>query len=249
MDVQETNIYNAILITSVVIGSIIVFFIVSFIRHQRKNLELHRLNILAEITTLEKERARIAIDLHDELGPVLSAVKLKINSFDLYEPGDLIQKQKINAHIDDLLHKIRDVAFDLMPNALLRKGLPTALRELMNFLNTGSEISFVCECTSAVILNDQMAVNIYRIVQETVHNCIKHSGATVFVIQIQVIKSHLNMIISDNGKGFDVEREQRDNTGFGLRGLLSRTEILHGVMYLESVRGKGTTYTFEFPLA
>ncbi len=247
MDAQETNIYHAIVITSVVLGVIIVYFIISITRQQRKNLELYRLKILAEITTLERERARIASDLHDDLGPLLSAVKLKINSFELTDENDKLQMDLTNDHIDDILKRIRDISFDLMPNALIRKGLVKALREFLDYLNNEGSIKFVFESSDKIQVSEQKAVNIYRIVQEAVNNAIKHSGASEFCLKIESGNKNLLISIRDNGKGFDHDKESETNVGFGLRGLVSRTEVIGGKMYLESVPGKGTTYSFEIP--
>ena len=96
MDTPETTIYDAIVIACIVMGVIIVYFFISVIRQQRENLALRKKNILSEISGLEKERARIASDLHDELGPLLSAVKMKINSFELTDPEDQLQLEKTN---------------------------------------------------------------------------------------------------------------------------------------------------------
>src|SRR5688572_3232731 len=100
MDAKETSLYTAILIVSIVVAVMIIFFIASLIRQQRKNLELYRQNVLAEITAMEKERARIAADIHDELGPMLSAIKLRIGSFDLVDADDKREAEKTNGHID-----------------------------------------------------------------------------------------------------------------------------------------------------
>ena len=248
MDAKEANIYNALLITSVVIGAIIVFFILSITRQQRKNLALHRLNILAEINALEKERGRIAHDLHDELGPLLSAVKMKINSFELTDDDDKIQIEKTNKHIDDILKRIREISFDLMPSSLLRKGLITALKEFVDYLNNDNHIYFSFKAETDLNVNDHKAINIYRIVQEIVHNAIKHSGATILKIELRGEKNILLLSITDNGNGFDHQKQTTESVGFGLRGLLSRTEMIGGEMYVDSNPGKGTIYSFEIPV-
>jgi signal transduction histidine kinase len=248
MDAKEANIYHAILITGIVIGIIIIYFIISVTRQQRKNLALHRLNILAEITALEKERARIAHDLHDELGPLLSAVKMKINSFDLTDPDDIVQINKTNTHIDDILKRIREISFDLMPNSLLRKGLSTALKEFVDYMNNDNQITFSFSGNINIPVEDKKAINIYRIVQEVSHNAVKYSGATNFTVNLSEAKDHIILVLSDNGNGFDHEKASKETVGFGLRGILSRTEMMGGQMYLDSKPGKGTTYTFEIPV-
>src|SRR5688500_14325525 len=100
MDTEETKIYVTLLISSFVIGAVIIYFIISLLRHQRKNLELHKKNILAEVAGLEKDRSRIAADLHDEIGPMLAAIKLNINAFELHNPEDLEQIAITNQRID-----------------------------------------------------------------------------------------------------------------------------------------------------
>ena len=88
MDTQEKELYQSILIVVGVVGIILLYFIITIIRYQRRSLKLHKEKIQAEIDTLEKERRRIASDLHDELGPLLSAVKLQINSLNTTDPDD-----------------------------------------------------------------------------------------------------------------------------------------------------------------
>jgi two-component system, NarL family, sensor kinase len=247
MDPEETRIYTAILISSVVIGVIIIFFIASIIRQQRRNLELQRQNILAEITTLEKERSRMAHDLHDELAPMLAAVKFKINSFDLHDEDDKLEMAKTNDHIDSLLKRIREITFDLMPNSLLRKGLVGAAHEFIQMISSHSPIEIRLQSEKVEGLSEQKTVNIYRILQEVVHNTIKHSGATVLQVNITCENGNVILSTTDNGKGFEYEKLLKDSTGIGLRSLKSRVEIMNGEFYVESKKGKGTSYIFQIP--
>ena len=248
MDAKESSLYTSILITAVVLGSILIYFFISIIRQQRRNVQMHKKYILGEITQIEKERARIAADLHDELGPLLSAVKMKINSFDLSDREDKIQIEKTNDHIDDVLKRIREISFDLMPNSLLRKGLSPAVKEFVDYLNNNTKIKFYCAFENDLKLSEQNSVNLYRIIQEIIHNTIKHSGATELHIELKIIKNNIHVAIADNGVGFDYEAESKDAIGFGLRSLLRRTEIMGGQMFLESKKDLGTTYTFEIPM-
>ncbi|MDB5223389.1 MAG: hypothetical protein JWN83_2056 [Chitinophagaceae bacterium] len=248
MHAEENRIFTAILTAAVILGAIITYFIISILRHHRKNLALHKQNILAEVTQIEKERARIAHDLHDELGPLLSAVKMKINSFELTEKEDKIQMEKTNSHIDDVLKRIREISFNLMPNSLLRKGIIPALKEFVDYLNTNTSIKFYFKFEKDLKLTEQNAVNMYRIIQEAVHNTIKHAQATGLRIEMHTVKNNVVLSLTDNGIGFDYTKESEENIGFGLRSLLRRTEIMNGKMYIDSEPGKGTTYTFEIPL-
>lgn len=248
MDAQENTILTAILITAAVLGAVILYFVISILRQQRKIRELHKQNILAEITQIEKERARIAHDLHDELGPLLSAVKMKINSFELTDDDDKIQVEKTNVHLDDVLKRIREISFGLMPNSLLRKGIIPALKEFVDYLNTNTKIKFYFKYDGELKLSEHNAVNIYRIIQEAVHNTIKHSQATELNIELKSVKDTVVLSMNDNGIGFDYAADSQENTGFGLRSMLRRAEIMNGKMYIESELSKGTNYTFEIPL-
>src|SRR6478752_9442543 len=106
MDPQEKELYQSILIVVGVVGIILLYFIITIIRYQRRSLRLHKEKIQAEIDTLEKERTRIASDLHDELGPLLSAVKLQINSIDAVNDTDALTIMKSSTHIDSIISKL-----------------------------------------------------------------------------------------------------------------------------------------------
>lgn len=244
---QEAGIFSAVLMACLVVGIIIIFFVVSILRQQRRNLELHRKKILAEITTLEKERARMANDLHDELAPMLAAIKLKISSFDLHDETDRNEVVKTNDHIDALLKRIREITFDLLPNSLLRKGLIGAAHEFVEVISKHSPIEIHFKSESIGQLNEQKTVNLYRILQEVVHNTVKHSGATVLQVSINSEKGNVVLSTSDNGKGFDYDKTLNENSGIGLNSLKSRVEIMDGEIFVESKKGKGTSYIFQIP--
>jgi signal transduction histidine kinase len=247
MGPPEERIYTALILTSLVLGIIIIFFVVSIIRQQRRNLALHRQNILAEITTLEKERARMAHDLHDELAPMLAGIKLKINSFDLHDETDKSELSRTNEHIDGLLKRIREITFDLLPNSLLRKGLIGATHEFVEMISKHSliEIHFKSELIGP--LSEEKTINLYRILQEVVHNTVKHAGAGVLQVSISSEKGKVILATTDNGKGFDYDKTLNESNGIGLRSLKSRVEIMNGEFFIESKKGKGTSYIFQIP--
>lgn len=248
MDAQETSIYHAIIISGVIIGIIMIYFIFSITRHQRRNFELHRQNILAEITALEQDRGRIAADLHDELGPILSSIKMKINSFELTDQSDRIQLGLTNKYIDDLLTNIRNISLDLMPAALHRKGLVVAVKEFVDYLNNNNATKFKFQSEPDLVIGEETGVHIYRIIQEVANNAIKHAAATEVLVDFKTTHNLLHIQITDNGRGFDARKEASDTTGIGLRNMLSRTQVINGKMFLEAVPGKGTSYSFEIPI-
>jgi two-component system, NarL family, sensor kinase len=247
MDTQEKELYQSLLIVVGVVGIILLYFIITIIRYQRRSLKLHKEKIQAEIDTLEKERRRIASDLHDELGPLLSAVKLQINNLNTTDPDDAEMISKSSTHLDSIIRKLREISNNLMPNTLVRKGLQKAITEFIdNNRNAyGLEIRFICE--QDLHLNQQKEVNIYRIIQEILHNTIKHAQASLLIIKIVTEGDRLLLMTADNGKGFDYFAKGKDNPGLGLRNLQSRTEVMGGELTCQSEPGKGTSYTIEIP--
>ncbi|HEU4472196.1 MAG TPA: ATP-binding protein [Flavisolibacter sp.] len=236
------------MITSVVLGTIITYFFISIIRQQRRNIQLYKQSLLTEITTLEKERTRMAADLHDEVGPVLSAVKLRLSSLDIQNEADELELSKTNEQIDKLLKRMREITFDLMPNSLVRKGLPAALTEFIEYCGKSSTLSIRFQHED-LPLTQQQSINLYRIVQEIIHNTIKHAGASELLIELRREKSMIVLATRDNGIGFSYEARTKEASGLGLGNLASRTEIMGGKMFFESEKGKGTTYIFEIPTA
>jgi two-component system, NarL family, sensor kinase len=247
MDAKETSFYTAVLIVCAVVGVIIIYFIVSIIRQQRRAVTLYKQSLLTEITTLEKERSRIASDLHDELGPLLSAIKLRIASLDVDEE-DEEEVEKTNEQIDRLIQRMREISFDLMPTSLINKGFAAALNGFIEYCSKSSvlKINFkFCD----IQLDQSQAINLYRIAQEIIHNTIKHAEASELLIELRKEKDKIIFATRDNGKGFNYEEKSDEAKGLGLQNLLRRTEIIGGKMFFESQKGKGTTYIFEIPIA
>lgn len=248
MDTPEAKLYDALLIVVGVVGTILIYFIITIIRYQRRSLHLHKEKIQAEIDTLENERKRIASDLHDELGPLLSAVKLQINSLDASNEEDQEVIYKSSLHIDSIITKLREISNNLMPNTLIRKGLQRAIHEFTEHAQqaSGLRIQFVSD--QPLDLDQQKEINLYRMVQEIVHNTIKHAGASILIIKMVIEENRLLLMTADNGKGFDYFSKLRDNPGLGLRNLQSRAEVMGAELSCQSEPGKGTMYTFEIPL-
>jgi two-component system, NarL family, sensor kinase len=248
LDVEVSRFYTATIIVSVLLGIIILFFFISIIRHQRHNLRLYKAKVRAEISTLEKERKRIAGDLHDELGPLLSAVKLQINSIedDVETNNQLIQKS--NRQIDEIIRKMKEISTNLLPNTLVRKGLEAAVNEFIEKMSEVHPLKISFKSEGKYDLNQDQEINIYRIIQEITHNTIKHSGANLLIIKLKMIQNKLMLITSDNGAGFDIDNEMHLNTGLGLLNLRSRAEVLGANLSYTSDKGTGTSYIFEVPM-
>ena len=246
MNSQETKIFIDILIAAGIVAAIVIYFIISIIRNQRRHLKMQQESLMIEIATLENERKRIVSDLHDELGPLLSVVKFQISSLDTEEESDLELIEKATNSLDDILQRIREICNHLMPQVLLRKGLVVAIGEFVSDLDSKTHLKMeFTHDDSKIPLESE--VHLYRMIQEIVQNAIKHSGADRMSIDIRSKDHKLVVTASDNGKGFSADQVSKHSTGYGLKNLLSRVDILHGDMYLATEPGKGTTYTIEIP--
>ena len=246
MDAKETTLYATILISSMIIGTIFIYFIFSIIRQQRRHLALYKRAIEAEIRTLEKERARMAADLHDEMAPVLSAVKFQASSLDVSDE-DAVTVEKMNSNLDGLVEKIRSITDDLMPVVLLRRGLVAAIEDLLKRMKPAAALELTFTHENFPDLPAEKALHLYRITSEILHNTIKHARATRFSISLRTNNTAIFFQTEDNGCGFDYQNSSRKPGGHGLNNLLSRAELLGGQLFVESVPGKGTIFYLAIP--
>jgi two-component system, NarL family, sensor kinase len=239
---------QAIIIAAILLGVIIFYFFVSLIRQQRRNLELYRAKVRAEITTLENERKRIASDLHDDVGPLLSSVKLHVNNIDGDPENNHLMVQKSTRQIDDIIKRMKDISANLLPNTLVLYGLKKAVAEYVEKMSEagGLKINFLSQ--GDYPLTQEQEINVYRIVQEITHNTLKHAGATELTIELRQNRKTLWLTTRDNGKGFDIQRQMGLNSGLGLLNLRSRAEVLDAKLTWQSGKGTGTSYNFEIPL-
>ncbi|HSC53866.1 MAG TPA: sensor histidine kinase [Phnomibacter sp.] len=209
---------------------------------------LSKAKINAEITTLENERRRIASDLHDDVGPMLSAIKIQINHLEGQDDAERKLIGKSSKYIDDIIQKMREISNDLLPNVLVRKGLSAAVEDFLGKMKT-NDLTFQFYCPNNERVDTKIEVNVYRLVQEIVHNTVKHSGATVLKIELDIVPGMLKLTTNDNGTGFDYKEMVSKKGGLGLLNLQSRTEMMGGDFDFDSEKGRGTNYLFEIPLA
>lgn len=248
MDSHETKIFSAVLIATAIIAVILIYFIISIIRNHRRHLRLQHQNLVVEITTLENERRRIVTDLHDELGPLLSVVKMQVSSVDARDQEDIQLVNKARVNLDIILERIRGICNDLMPRVLDRKGLITAVNEFLTEIHyrTDIQVTFSNQCEFIPV---EKQLHIYRMIQETVHNAVKHSQADRISIRLLPRDGKIILEIEDDGKGFIAEEEITNGSGLGLKNILSRTHVLRGDAYILSSPGTGTKFTIEIPNA
>ena len=236
------------LYVSLAIAIIIACFFVSIIRYHRKYMRLQREKILAEITIRENEHRRIAGDLHDSLGPLLSAVKLNISSVDIESSSDRAILEKTGGYLDEIIGSLRRISYELLPNTLERKGLVEAIREFITPIRHRQSVNIQLYVLKEIRIPKEKEIHIFRMIQEIVENTIKHADAHNLQIGFSEDAGHLLCLIKDDGRGFDKEKVLADSSGLGLRSLESRCEILNGVLTLDSMPGAGTNYFIKIPI-
>lgn len=245
---MESKILDITLLFGLIIAVIILYFFISIIRYHRRYMLLQREKIFAEITIRENERKRIAGDLHDSLGPLLSAVKLNISSVDIEDPGDKVVLEKTARYLDDIIGSMRRISHDLLPMTLERKGLLEAIREFINQVNLKQTINIQLYIVKEIAVPKEKEIHIFRMIQEIVHNTLKHAQAGNLQIGLSEENGNLLFLAKDDGKGFDKEKALAGSQGLGLRSLESRCEILNGVLTLDSKPGEGTNYFIKIPV-
>jgi signal transduction histidine kinase len=221
-------------------------FVLMILYYQAKKLALRKTMVRSEINALEKERARIANDLHDDLGASLSAIKIKLQclrSLDEKEKQLVCQSEN---YIDEAMQKLKRISFNMMPGVLERKGLQQALHELIDTTQQsfGIDIGFTYACPP---LNSQETVHIYRIVQEVLTNMVKHSGAAAASVELKTGRKKISLHIQDNGRGFSKNAVMKNTAGQGLQNILARADVLNAKMYLTTAPGAGVNYLIQIP--
>lgn len=243
---EDRIFYTTILLCSL-LAVIIIFFITSIIRYHRRYIHLQRERITAEIKLLENERKRIATDLHDSLGPLLSTVKLNISSVEVSDPRDKQIIVKSSKYIDEIISSMRQISYDLLPNTLERKGLLEAIREFTDHLGQSGLLTVHVYAMNHISADPDRDIHIFRIVQEIIHNTLKHAEARRLDVGFSEDEKELLLLVHDNGKGFNVE-QARDSRGLGLKSLEIRTDIMHGSINIRSNPGEGTHYYIRIPV-
>ncbi|MFM9950629.1 MAG: tetratricopeptide repeat protein [Saprospiraceae bacterium] len=206
----------------------------------------------ARLEGQDEERKRIAQDLHDRLGSMLSTVKLYFSALD--SKVDLIrlenreQYNKANNLLDEACEEVRRVAQNLESGILKKYGLPAQLKDLAETIqNSSSHIKIeliIHKFDERLEMN--VETNIYRIIQEIISNTLKHAKANKLSIQLSRFENIIHVFIEDNGIGFDKDKV-RSKGGMGLRSITQRIETLKGTINIDSVLTRGTAIAIDIP--
>lgn len=199
----------------------------------------------------ENERKRISGELHDGLGQMFSAVKMNLSALtedvDFKSTHSREMFDKTLKLVDESCKEIRSISHQMAPNVLLKSGLTTAVRDFINKIDA-RKLKINLETFGLQQRLDQNTETVlYRVIQETVNNVIKHSGANALDIQLTKDEEGINVMIEDNGKGFDTANLEKFE-GIGLKNIRSRVEYLKGMVDFSSNLGSGTLVAIHIPL-
>lgn len=207
--------------------------------------------IRAVMEAEENERQRIAKDLHDGVGQMMSAAKMNLSAFESELKFDNEEQrhsfEKVINLVDESCREVRTVSHVMMPNALLKNNLGDAIREFTGKLNQKElRISVYTEGLDER-LDSNIETMLYRVVQECVNNTIKHAGASTLDISLIRDKDGISGTIEDNGKGFDAGNPELMK-GIGMKNISSRIEYLKGTVDVDSAPGRGTVVGLHIPV-
>ncbi len=257
---------NRIYIVLFAVALFVVVLLLYAYRQRSKTLaqqtDLHRLemgqvqqqneisNLTAMLDGQEQERSRLARDLHDGLGGLLSGTKIELSGV-FPRLADPVAMQKVTRSLNQLdaaVNELRRVAHNLMPELLLKYGLAEAIREYCNRMShSGLEVAAeIVNYTDSLDTNRQVVV--YRIIQELVNNAVKHAQATYILVQLAQTDNMLYLTVEDDGKGFDTAALDGRKSA-GIHNVQSRLDYLKGHLNLISEPGMGTTVEIDFPAA
>jgi signal transduction histidine kinase len=195
----------------------------------------------------ERERVRIARDLHDGIGQMIAAARMSLGK---YSSLNNLREPEINQTMDlleDSIKEIREVSHNMMPGSLMKFGLPTALKQFVNKINNAAIIQINLQIIGIKDrLDERIETMLYRVIQEIVSNIIRHAEATKVSIELVLHEDELVLVVEDNGKGFDPKNIK--SQGIGLKNIITRVEYLNGSVDFDSSIGKGTSVIVEIPL-
>lgn len=230
---------------------IIAFFFIYQKRMVAKQNELARMDLEhqkelmgAVIQTRELEQRRIALELHDDVGSTLTAIKFSIPKLNITPE----EKEMLNSNLANAIQKVRRISNDLLPSILEELGLSTAARSLIKTLNETTNLEYHIECPNEGISHPKdVELAFYRVMQELLNNILKYAEAKQVKLEIVTTLKGIRMTISDDGKGFvPTGHINKDQPSLGLKNMESRIQQIKGTIHYEKTIPKGTKVTIEW---
>lgn len=255
MPKEQEDILITIVIASVflvLIGFFLLLIVFVFLRRQRKfQLERDEMKNRFEQTILksqleiqEQTFSHISREIHDNIGQVLSLVRLNLSTFTNIEEHEKLE------HTDELLGKaikdLRDLSHSLQTNRIQDIGIVESIRQLLNNLQKSGRYKTdlsVAENFTGIDKNTDLIM--FRMVQEIINNIMKHAKADQISVKIEGNENEVQLIIADNGIGFDMEKFKTAGPGIGLQNIFNRAKMIHATVDIKSEPGNGTAIILQ----
>lgn len=232
---------------TVIVGGLIGYFLFSLYRHSRRYREQQDGYNRAKLDALEQERQVLAADLHDDIGPLLSATLYKLGEVSTPVAKEQLLLQEARSHIDGIFSRLRELSAMLVPRAIEKKGPFYALDEFTETYLAGQPLRVDISQLRCPELGAYRSLHLFRMLQEILHNTIKHSGAHRLTVDARIENDMLYIETKDDGKGF-VPAAVQEQPGLGLQNLAIRARMIGAKLQAISWPGAGTRYTIELPL-
>jgi len=266
MPPAKYQIVTAIVVTIIVLllAGFFILILVAYI-NQRKKKHLEEKSVMeslfnqtllqTQLEIQEQTLKTISQEIHDNIGQVLSLAKLNLNTIDMTNPGKLLEKindskQLVSKAIQDL----RDLSKSLNTDNIVSIGLQRAIEYELDMINKAGGHETKLEINGDIVrVDSQKELIIFRIMQELLNNIIKHAGARLIKVQAIYLSNELELIVTDDGQGFDLELLNRNDknengSGLGIRNMHNRAKLIGADLNFNSITGQGTTVKLKLPL-
>jgi two-component system, NarL family, sensor kinase len=218
--------------------------IITKLQQNHLTLEHQKELLKNEIAVIEKERKRIARDLHDEIGANLAYIGLNFSQIVKEYPVNVSLSAKMSvcqSQLNQAIADVRRISHDLLPPILEMFGLIPAIQEFINNVHSSFQIEFSYD-DSFNLINSEKALQLYRVLLELINNSIKHSGGDTITIRLLDLQPSGKIIYSDNGIGYDIN-EMKYSTGLGIKNIISRLELIEADYKCDTTKVNG--FQFE----
>ncbi len=215
--------------------------IVLYSINRKNKIEQKRLQQFSQdlIKTQEEERTRVSKDLHDSVGQQLTLIKKKAQN---------LEQEELSAMTNNALEEVRSISRGLFPATLKQLGVTESIQQLLNDLDEETDMFFSVEIDDIDNeFNETETLNLYRFIQETVTNALKHAKAKTLTVNITKHKNSVDVLIKDNGVGFDNVASVKQHS-LGLKTIAERVRMLKGTLSIKSKKEEGTQVLAQIPI-
>jgi len=256
-DIVNFVFYAAIIFVILAVLSTFLVIIINrrAIEHQEEMQAIQKAKqqelLTATFEAQEKEQQRIGADIHDDIGPLLSTIKLYLTKLN-YARTEEDKKEQVSflrKQVDDVTSRVRGIARNKVPVVLKEEGLPRAIQQLVNQIDQSEVVRAELNSNwpESFRLNEKTELNLYRIVQELCNNALKHAKADKLIVNLKLQPDQIFLAVEDNGVGIAPEQLKEVRNGIGLKNIEARASLLNASFHIDSTPSVGTKMYLRIP--